>query len=312
MRSFSPPVFVTSAVECDGSHPRTDACGFRVAWAINPYMRPGSGDLARARAQATAFAATLRAEGAEVIELPFVHGAFDSVFMKDPVVLVEHKGARRALLAHHRFAERRVERSARARALATLGFDPCEPAAEHWEGGDLVLAPHLGVALFGHGPRSSLRAAAWLERMLAMPIVPLALRDARLFHLDMALSVLPDRSVLVCRDAFEPGALGALANLAVHDVVSVPPGEALAFGLNLVPIGDAVLTGADAPFVRRVLRQRGLRPVRVTLDEFHLAGGSAACLVARVHRPASDARTPRIRADATRTISKSSAPLSAR
>lgn len=312
MTNFSPPVFVTSAVECDGSHPRTDECGYRVAWSINPYMRPGSADPSRARVQAAAFATALRAEGAEVVELPFVHGAFDSVFMKDPAVLLERDGGRWALLAHTRFAERRAERTARGRALAALGFDPCEPPAEHWEGGDLIVAAALGVALLGHGPRSDRGVAAWLERKLAMPVVPLALRDARLFHLDMALSVLPDRTVLVCREAFEPEALEDLAKLDARDVVPVPPGEALSFGLNLVPVGDAVLTGADAPFVRRILRERGFRPVRVTLDEFHLAGGSAACLVARVHRPALDAHPLRIRRDSAARRSIEPPPLSVR
>ncbi|MEI4878475.1 hypothetical protein, partial [Klebsiella pneumoniae] len=85
-----------SALACT-DHAVEDDCRYQVAWQINPHMEVGAVDFSRAHAQHEAYKATLARLGAEVVELPFVHGAFDSVFAKDPALLVERRGVRRAL-----------------------------------------------------------------------------------------------------------------------------------------------------------------------------------------------------------------------
>lgn len=288
--SSSRATFVTSAVACTRDHRPSEACAYRVAWAINPHMRPGTGDPVEAAKEARRLAAALHAEGAQTIELPFVHGAHDSVFTKDAALLLEGPRGRRALLARPANAERAAEPAARARSLEALGFEIVTAPRNTWEGGDVAVLPDGKGLLLGHGLRSDRTAAAWLEIRTELPVVPLELRDPHLFHLDMALTVLPDGTVLACDEVFAPGALRELERWdGVRDVVRIPRAEALAFGLNVVPVGEAVLCPADAPTVEAALRRRALRPVRVELREFQLAGGSAACLVARVHPDAREA-----------------------
>jgi hypothetical protein len=60
--------------------------------------------------------------------------------------------------------------------------------------------------------------------------------------------------------------------------------HALAFGLNMLAIGDTIVCGARVPRIQSILTARGYHYRIVPLDQFHLAGGSAACLVAVVHR----------------------------
>jgi N-dimethylarginine dimethylaminohydrolase len=245
-------------------------------------MRVGAVDFTRALRQAAALRSALAAEGASIVEVPFVHGAYDSVFTKDVALLVQRGGRRRALLARQRHEVRARERDARARALADLGFEPTEGAPAVWEGGDVVLGDDW--ALLGFGPRSDWSAADWLSRELDMPVVSLELVDPRLFHLDMAACLLPSGKLLVCEEALAPPSVRLLrTELRDIEIVPVAMADALAFGLNLVPIGDAVLAGASVPRVERTLRALELRPIHVPLGEFHAAGGSAACLVARVH-----------------------------
>ena len=285
------PRFLVSAVRCapscDGAHAgaaRRD-CAFRVAWTINPHMVVGSADPERATEQHLRFVRLLERLGAQVTTLPFVHGAFDSVFAKDNAVVVGDADGVRALLGRARRDERRAERHGRARALASLGVAIDPGGAEPLEGGDVQLLAD-GSALLGHGFRSSSSAAVPLSRFLGAPVVPLTLVDPRLYHLDMAVSVLRDGTALVCAEALAPASVDALArHPQVRDVVAVPLAEALAFGVNLVEVGDAVVTGADCPRIAEALRARG-RTVHVTpLGEFQRAGGSAACLVAPVYRP---------------------------
>ncbi len=149
------------------------------------------------------------------------------------------------------------------------------------------MLPGARGALLGHGLRSSARAASALELFLDAPVTPLELKDPHLYHLDTALTVLSDGTALVCTEAFTQEALHTLERTeGITRVLPVPRSEALGFGLNLVEVGTRVLVGAQAPRVEALLRSLGRRPVRVRLDQFHLAGGSAACLVSQVHQPA--------------------------
>jgi N-dimethylarginine dimethylaminohydrolase len=279
--------YLVSRTRCeDRCSESDDACAYRVAWAINPHMRVGAACPDRATRQHSDLVATLRSLGAHVDELPFVHGAFDSVFAKDSAVVVEREGGGiDAVVARPRFEQRQAEQEARTRALHAHGVRVVGAARTALEGGDVVMLPGARAAFLGHGFRSAPAAAEDLADRLGVDVTCIALRDPRLYHLDMALAVLDDGTALVCAEALANGGLAAIeAHPSVTDVVLVPLAEALSFGTNIVQVGSSIVTAADAPATRRALAARGYRVRRVALDDFHLAGGSAACLSARVHR----------------------------
>ena len=74
-----------------------------------------------------------------------------------------------------------------------------------------------------------------------------------------------------------------LQQTQVSRVVPVPLSEALRFGVNLVQVGHTIVWGADAPATTHSLERLGYRVRQVSLEQFHRAGGSAACLVSRIH-----------------------------
>lgn len=280
------PVFVMSEPACPEDCARQkDGCSFRVAWEINPHMRVGATCSRTARTEHRELVRVLREAGAIVHSVPFVHGAFDSVFTKDNALLVARGPSRMAaLLARPRYDVRRIEQASRARALTRLGAEVSSPPDAAFEGGDAVVLPDAGGAFLGHGFRTAREAARELERFLDLSVMPLELRDPRLYHLDMALAVLDDGTALVCEEAFTSVALrGIERHPEVSDVVRVPLDEALCFGANLIQIGRTIVWAADAPRTSEALSRRGYHVVRTRLDQFHLAGGSAACLVSRVH-----------------------------
>ncbi len=283
---MAPRLFV-SALAC-ADHEHAAACRYQVAWAINPHMVRGSVDFRIAERQHAGFLAALAATGAHVTELPFVHGAFDSVFVKDPVLLIERGERRYALLARPRFHERARERAARAERLRSMGYELiAADAGPPWEGGDLVMSPSRNALFLGHGFRSSRYARRWIERAIELPVYALELVDPRLYHLDMALAMLPDGTAVACSSALTRDAMRALERApGVTDVVAVSRRDALAFGLNWVAIGNTIVCGARVPGIERIVRARGYHYVVAPLDQFHLAGGSAACLVAVVHHDA--------------------------
>lgn len=228
-----------------------------------------------------------------MLELPFVHGAYDCVFAKDGAVLLERGGRRRALLAAPRHDERRREQAERAAALARLGFAVEPPPGAPLEGGDVVVLPGARGALLGHGFRSAPEAAPALAAFLDAPVTCLELRDAHLYHLDTALAVLADGTALVCPDAFTAEGLRQIERApGVARLVAAGRDEAVRFGINLVEVNGSVVLGSAAPRTAFRLRALGRRPRVVNLDQFQRAGGSAACLVARAHRAGEVALTP--------------------
>jgi N-dimethylarginine dimethylaminohydrolase len=286
----TPPVFLVSSPTCAlpcperGAAHRDGACSFRVAWCINPHMKLAAVEPAAAVRQHGGFVRRLSELGADVLRLPFVHGAYDSVFVKDTGVLIRRAERTFALLANPRHSVRRAEQAARARVLEAFGVEVLPSPAQAFEGGDVVMQPSTGGAFLGHGFRSSPTSASSVERLIGAPVVPVELRDAHLFHLDMALAVLRDGTHLVCEDAMTADSVRSLRRAANgRDVVRVPLEEARRFALNFVELEGAVVTAGRSPTVHAALKQRGLAVHQVPLAQFHRAGGSAACLVSRIH-----------------------------
>jgi len=276
------PRFLVSRVECDDDHAHTAACRYRVVSKINPHMKVGAVDFQRARSQHRDFVSALRFCGAQVELLPFVHGCPDSVFMKDNAVVVDGPSGPRALLAAPRHAERTCEQEPRRRQLQQRHFQVQRCSVGTFEGGDVVVTPR--AAFFGVGDRSSSGAASVVSSFLQRSVQTLELIDPAFFHLDTCLGVLDDGTALVAEGALSKTSLAQLKrHPVVRDVVMIPRADALQFGLNFVQIGDAVVLHAGAKDTARALRGLGKVPVTVELSEFLLAGGSAACLVARLH-----------------------------
>jgi N-dimethylarginine dimethylaminohydrolase len=248
-------------------------------------MRIGAVDSDHAVAEHERFIGRLRALGATVETLPFVHGAYDSVFAKDSAILVRRDGLDRALLAHPCCVERRLEQRSRRAALEFRGFSVTPPPPSSLEGGDVVVqrGPLGARAYLGHGFRSSRQSATALERFLDVPVTPLQLRDPSLYHLDMAVAALGP-SLLVCEEALTPESMRELERVAGEGrVIRVPVAEARAFALNFVALERDVVLAKGARSFERRLEALGYATHAVSLSQFQLAGGSAACLVARVH-----------------------------
>jgi N-dimethylarginine dimethylaminohydrolase len=155
-----------------------------------------------------------------------------------------------------------------------------------------------GRALLGTGPRTDPAATTELARFLGMEVIALPLRDPHLYHLDTAMAVLRDGTALLCREAFDSAGLAEIARLVDRGILRralrIPYEEALAFAANIVEVGSTIVTGTTrdrAPETARALESIGRTVAEVPLDQFHLAGGSAACLVARVNPQPTRVRT---------------------
>lgn len=283
--------FLLSSSSCDPeykkSHPSD--CKFQVKWQINPHMKVGAVSADMAIAQHDSYAEKLRQAGAEVIKLPFIPGAYDSVFIKDNAVLISTKKGRIALIARPYFENRQVEQRQRALEFERLGFQTIR-IHEHFEGGDFVMFPDMTRAYLGYGFRSARESAKELSRFLDLPITCLELKDPLFYHLDTALNFILDKRELEHRiiafaykEAFTDESWEDLVNdEAINQIVCVNREEALSFGLNWVEVNETIFLGKEVPELEASLKRLGKKVVVSPLDQFQLAGGSAACLSLRV------------------------------
>jgi N-dimethylarginine dimethylaminohydrolase len=285
-----PTTFLVSAPHCAPAcnraqaAGRTNGCAFQVAWEINPHMRVGSVEPVRAAGQHRTLTHLLHTLGAKVETVPFVHGAYDSVFVKDNALLVRRHGQSHALLALPRFAERRMEQGARQRALGGRGFRVQDDARAPFEGGDLVVLPHGRGALLGTGFRSDARALGDLGAFLGTEVHALELRDPRLYHLDTAFTALEDGTIAFCPEAFGDRSRRWIERTFPHrSLLRVPYADACGFALNTIEVGRHVILGGPSRWLEARLRERGWSVHVPDLTQFRRAGGSAACLVSRVH-----------------------------
>ena len=282
--------FVLSAPQCESrcEHPKKEDCRFQVRWAINPHMKIDSVNPVVARGQHRRLRRAMKELGAKLLQLPFVHGAHDSVFMKDNALLRETELGPQAFLAMPKYEMRQKEILSRAEALEKIGFMIRKVSEANFEGGDLVNFSRSTKAYLGHGFRSEACAAQDVSDFLEKEVIPLELIDPFFYHLDTALAFTEDNegrlTAFVYPEAFSKDSLTQLKqDPSIHRLVYVSRNEAMAFGLNWIELPKAIILGSEVPGILESLEKIGKKAVVVPLDQFQLAGGSAACLTTQVH-----------------------------
>lgn len=261
--------------------------GFQVRWQINPHMKIGATCLDIAESQHQDFVQTLVTCGADVFEVPFIPGAYDSVFMKDGALVIDKNDGRAAFLTKPYHRERRSEPLIRAFDLQSLGVQIEDESHEYLEGGDVIIHAHKSMVFMGHGFRTSAKAKQKLQTFLNCDITRLKLKDPYFYHLDTAMNITCMNGkclVFAYPGAFTKKSWHKLCqHPGIDQIIKVSRQEAMQFALNWVEINDTVILGNDVPKTQSALKEIGKKVLIRPLSQFQLAGGSAACLVAPVH-----------------------------
>ena len=259
---------------------------FDVRYAINPWMDPGIPvDRPLAMAQWSALVEAYGAAGHQVDLLDPVPGLPDMVYTANGAFALDGI----VLPARFAYAERAPEAAAHAdwhRRNGTGYAQPtiAEPAATNEAEGDFaVLADRL---LAGYGFRTSRAAHGELAALTGREVISLELIDPRLYHLDVALTVLDDERdhIAYYPDAFSPDSQRLLAD-CFPDAILATAADAYAFGLNCVSDGRNVFVPAGAAYLRTQIAAAGYRPVSIDLSELVKGGGSVKCCTQEIRSP---------------------------
>jgi arginine dihydrolase len=155
------------------------------------------------------------------------------------------------------------------------------PAAACFEGEGDALS--IGKTVFaGHRMRSDIQSHQTIGEILGCEVLSLELVDPRFYHLDTCFCPLGERAALYFPEAFDDYGRKVIEG-SVPEPIPVTLEDALRFGCNAIVVGKNVVLHFGCDALNRELRRRGLTVHELDLSEFHKAGGSAKCLVLRLH-----------------------------
>ena len=214
------------------------------------------------------YAAALRAEGWDLIEVDPADECPDAVFVEDSVVV--HRDL--AVITHPGAPEREAETEGTERALTELGYrvERIE-APGTLDGGDVL---KIGdIAYVGVGGRTNQVGVGQLRALLAsvgLRVVDVPL--SKVLHLKSAVTALPDGTVV----GYSP----LVDDPTVWDAFLDVPEEG---GAHVVLLDDeTVLMATSAPQTAALYEARGLRVVAVDMSEFEKLEGCVTCLSVRL------------------------------
>jgi N-dimethylarginine dimethylaminohydrolase/methylmalonyl-CoA mutase cobalamin-binding subunit len=264
---------------------------FNVVYSINPWMDPSQPcDPWLAFLQWQRIHDVFVELGHAVELIPPLPGLPDMVFAANGATIVDG----RALVARFRYNERAAESAAYLDWFAARGIEARQATWMNEGEGDFLMAG--GWLLAGTGFRTERSAHAESEEFFGRPVIGLTLVNDNFYHLDTALAVLDERTVMYYPAAFAPDSQEILHAL-FPDAIIATDEDAMAFGLNAVSDGRHVVLPAGATSLTAQLRERGFEPVEVEVSELLRAGGGVKCCTLEVRSPVAAKPAPLPRAD---------------
>jgi N-dimethylarginine dimethylaminohydrolase len=255
---------------------------FDVTYSINPWMEPGKPvDQPMAAAQWQRIHDQLVDLGHTVDLIPPVPGLPDMVFAANGATV----WGDRALVARFRHAERDAESAAYLDWFSARGLHVRQASSTNEGEGDYLSAGSWLLA--GNGFRTDRRAHVESEEYFGRPVIGLTLVDDRYYHLDTALAVLDEQTVMYYPAAFTPGSRAILRELFPAAIIASAE-DAGAFGLNAVSDGRHVLMPTGATRLVAQLGEAGFEPIGIDVSELLRAGGGVKCCTLELHGPVGD------------------------
>ena len=252
---------------------------FGVLYEINPWMRSEVAvDSDRAMAEWEHLAATLRAAGADVVEMEPRSEVPDLVFTANAGLV----NGDQFVPSHFRHPERQPETDIDAAWFAEQGWrvDRLPAGLDHEGAGDALPFTPDGqrtVLLSGYSFRSDATAATVLGALLRCPVRAIQLVDPRLYHLDLTFCPLDGRRAIIAPSGWDSYGRKVVEALVPEPLV-LDDDEALSFCANSVVVDGTVVMPVTPPRVGRQLEAWGFAAVESPVGEFLKAGGGCRCL----------------------------------
>ena len=230
--------------------------------------------------------------------LPSQPGLQDQTYVSNLGIVLPHLADKTFVGARLRSSVRAGEAPLGCRFFELMNFR-VRPAAAFFEGeADLK---HLRGNLYigAHGIRTSIEALEWFEREFDMEVIPFAMEDPYLYHLDCCLLPLTSHGLVLCTEVASASTLRAIERHA--EIIDVTLDDAYSGITNCVVLYDAVLCATNSDYLRkgheyyehekvkiaaleRICASRGFNPVLFDISEFYKSGALLSCLIMHLNR----------------------------
>jgi N-dimethylarginine dimethylaminohydrolase len=267
---------------------------FRIAYAINPYMKTAAGELQQidpiaAKAQWDALRGAYRQLGFTVEMLPGHPELPDMVFAANQSFVGWNPETKRPLAVMGRLQSeyRRPEVPLFQQWFESKGYEIHTVGKETstFEGnGDALLDPSRDFVWGASGPRTTPDVYEDLSRRTGLPVARLTLRAPEFYHLDTCFSILSADTVAIQPMAFDQQNL-RMIHEAFDNVIEIDFDENVRyFAANChSPDGKHVLLNKGPKRFTREIERKGFTPVELDTTEFIKSGGSVFCLKMMVY-----------------------------
>jgi len=265
--------------------------GFRVDYAINPYMLDEHGQLKKvdpilAMKQWETLKKTFEDLG-QTVEVIEGDPAFpDMVFSANQTLpYFDRDGRQRFLLASMHAPQRRGEVASFAKWAVARDIPADAVVGCDFEGaGDAIWNYETRELLAGLGPRSQKAGYDQLQRLSSVKLHYLKTVTQDFYHMDTCLAVLNAETAAFVPSAFSAESVTALQGL-FKNLLEIDLDEARNFFAgNCVSIdGKHVVLHQGAAKFPRQLRDYGFIPVEVNVSEFLKSGGAVFCMKQRFY-----------------------------
>lgn len=246
---------------------------FAVEYNINPWM-VSQIDRKKAEIQWTRLRDTFKKLNMKISLIEPIKHLPDMVFTADQGAVYDHI----FIKSNFRFKERQSESDYTLDWFKKKNFAIVElPKLAHFEGqGDFIMFG--SEILIGIGERTNLKAARIIETLLNKKITTLKLINPYFFHLDTALCVLPDKTIMFYEGAFDKASVAKIKKIS-PDFISVSKSDAYKMVCNAAFCKNNIVTNKGiSKRLLKELKTRKLKIFEVELSEFLKVGGGAHCL----------------------------------
>ena len=260
--------------------------GFRVEYAINPYMLDSNGNLQNinsltALKQWTDIKGEFERLGLRV-EIVEGRDQFpDMVFCANQTLpVLDQTGAQHLVLSRMNSPQRAGEVPFFKEWADARGTPVFTMTDFNFEGGgDAIWNYETGELFGGHGFRTDPRAYEALEQRFGLQVCRLQLVNEDFYHLDTCLAILNGTTVALVREAFDEKSLKTIES-KFTTIIEIDPVEARKyFAGNCVSVdGKNVILQKGSHKLVADLKRHGFKPIEVDTSEFIKAGGSAFCI----------------------------------
>ena len=260
--------------------------GFRVDYAINPYMLDARGNLQKvdsvlALKQWESLKDTFTSLGERVDVLEGDPEFPDMVFCANQTLPVLDKNGRmQIVLSRMHSAQRQGETQHLRKWAEALGLTVHTITGADFEGaGDAIWNYETHELFGGYGFRSTLEGYRQLEAMTGIKAFPLELVSENFYHMDTCFAILNAQTVAYVPGAFSQAGRKLIQSKFKTQIIVDETEAAQCFAANCVSVdGLNVVLQKGARKFEAQLIEHGFKPVPVDVSEFLKSGGAVFCM----------------------------------